>query len=134
MKKQLLILSVGIATLLMACSPAQIASGNYSGTAYGDYTSGSSWGSSSCTVAVTEVNSGAVKVVFTPSGQSTWTIDAVTVTKLEVPGVGVQVTFSGTGNPSVSGYYTEVAGLKELSINADSTGGAYGSIDFDGTK
>src|SRR5687767_2590743 len=107
MKKQLLILTLGIATLLMACSPAQIASGNYSGTAYGYITGPGSWGSTNCTVAVTEVNSGAVKVVFTPAGQSTWTIDAVTVTKLEVPGVGVQVTFNGTGNPSVSGYYTE---------------------------
>lgn len=133
MKKQLFILTLGIATLLMACSPAQIASGTYSGTASGYITGPGSWGSSNCTVTITEVNSGAVKVVFTPAGQSSWTIDAVGVTKFEVPAVGVVVDFTSSGEPYVNGSYTEVAGIKTLSISADSSGSS-GDITFSGTK
>jgi hypothetical protein len=131
MKKQLLILTLGIVGLLAACSPAAVTSGSYTGTF-----SSSSLPSPSGngTANITTVNDNTVNIKIGSSGNPDVSIDGVTVTKISVPGV-TEVSFSGSNSLlSLSGTYVEGYGVNVVDLTVDSAANSYSVITFSGHK
>jgi hypothetical protein len=131
MKKQLLILTVGIAALFVACSPAAITNGAYTGT-FNSSTLPTSSGNG--TANVSTVNDNTVNIKVSSGGNPDVTVDNVTVTKLSVPGV-TEVSFSGSNSLlTLSGTYVEAYGVNVLDVHIDSVSNSYTVISFDGHK
>ena len=125
-----LIAIVGFVALLQACSPAAVASGNYTGDYYYYSIAGSNSGSA--TASVTTVNDNTVNVKITANGTD-YTFDNVGVTKLEAGGV-VQVDFAASNSVATfDGYYGQAGGVNVASFTIDSISNS-GYVDFDGSK
>jgi hypothetical protein len=119
-----------IALVLASCSAASLSSGSYNGT-FSAYNWTSSSGSA--TAKVTTVNDNTVNVTITANG-TTFTFENVGVTKFDVAGV-VQVTFTASNSDaSFSGYYQQVSGINQASLEIDSTASPYGYVHFSGSK
>ncbi len=121
---------VAVAMIILAsCSPAQIASGKYSG----NYSAtGVPSTSGTATVTVTENGADAVDIVASSSGNPDFIATNVSVVRYAIPGITV-VNLDAGGNIDVNGTVAEAAGIKEISLtmdnNIDTT-----YISFTGTK
>lgn len=129
MKSKLLIIGASIALILASCSPAQIASGTFSG---GYTASGFPNSSGTATVTISENGADMVNIVANASGNPEISVSGITVTKIALPGI-TQVSFYKSGDIMVDGFVVEVGGIKtvdlEISNSLDTT-----SFSFSGTK
>ncbi len=129
MQKRTLVIVAAIAVLLASCSPAQVASGTFTGSYSA---SGVPSTSGTATVTVSENGANAVNIVASSSGNPDITANNVAVTKIAIPGI-TQVSFSLGGDVDVDGYVVETAGIKTISVSIDNNiDTTY--ISFSGTK
>lgn len=129
MKTKFLIIPAVVALVLASCSPAQIASGTFTGS-YSASGLPNSGGTGSVTVS--EDGADMVNIKANSSGNPEFNVSGITVTKLALPGI-TQVSFFKSGDYDIDGYVVEVGGIKTLSLdiynNLDTT-----SFSFSGTK
>lgn len=129
MKSKLIIIPAVMAIILASCSPAQIASGTFSG---GYSSTGMPNNSGTATVTVTEDGADMVNIKANASGNPEMQISGITVTKISLPGI-TQVSLYKSGDIVVDGFVVETGGIKtinlDISNNLDTT-----SFSFSGTK